>query len=249
MNQLQKEVLIWGIHPLVEVLRTHPEKVREIFILPSFGRKKNQKKLLSLIEKRGAAINRIPDFHRFPMPPRAVHQGICAMTETFWETEAEDIIDTAVRENSSLLVCDQIEDPQNLGAIIRAAAAFNCCGVVIPAKQNAAVNGTVIKASAGAVFHSRICTAVNLANILKASKEHGIDCIGLDARAEESACTADLRPPACLVMGSESRGIRKNIRKMLNRLVRIPINPAIDSLNVSCAAAVALYEIQRQTDC
>ena len=228
-----------------EALRARADKFRDVFVLPSFGRKKNQKDLKAFLEKRRIPSRKVSDFHRLDLPKAAIHQGICAEIEVFWSVDLEEIISEALGKKENILLCDQIEDPQNLGALIRAAVAFSSAGIVIPSRQNARVNGTVIKASSGAVFYTRVCTSTSLAAALEAIKVEGIQTVGLDARGREPIFSLGKKSPICLVLGSESKGIRKNVRRNLDVLAKIPINPVLDSLNVSCAAAVALYEFQR----
>ncbi|NPA93901.1 MAG: 23S rRNA (guanosine(2251)-2'-O)-methyltransferase RlmB [Thermodesulfobacteria bacterium] len=242
----EDSIWIWGVHPVEEALATRPDCIERILVLPTFGKKKNQKALLELISTKGLAVERVNDFHRLRLPKGAVHQGICALVEKFWEVDADQILERAKQSGESVLVCDQIEDPQNLGAVIRAAVAFEVSGIIIPSKQNAPINGTVIKASSGALFHTRLNTAQNLFSALDAAKKMAIPTIGLDARGQTPIWDMDVKGAVCLVLGSEARGIRKNIRKILDDLTRIPINPALDSLNVSNAAAVALYELKRK---
>ncbi len=229
-----------------EALAARPEKINRILILPTFGRKKNQNSLLKRLSAHNLAPEKVRDFHKLRLPKGAVHQGICALVDPFWEVDAQHIFDTALQSGESVLVCDQIEDPQNLGAVIRAAVAFEATGIIIPQRQNAPINGTVVKASSGALFHANVCTTENLVAVLELAKEKKIPTIGLDARGRLPIWDINGSGPVCLVIGSEAKGIRKNIRKMLDGLTRIPINPALDSLNVSNAASVALYEIKRK---
>ncbi len=241
-------LLIWGIHPVEEAIKTRPEFVKQIEILPSFGRKKSQRGLLELLYNQGLQASRRADFHKYNLPKGAVHQGVCAKVKVFWETSLEEIIRRCLSLGQSIVACDQIEDPQNLGALIRAAVAFEVSGIVIPKRQNASINGTVVKASSGAVFHAQICTK-GLAVAIKAIKQERIPIVGLDSRGAIPIYKLDIKGPVCLILGSESKGIRKNIRKMTDVLGVIPINPVLDSLNVSNAASVALYEFKRKKLC
>ncbi len=242
---MQDNLLIWGIHPIEEALRTKPEYVEQVEILPSFGRKKNQKALLALLHNKGVKVMQRPDFHQHHLPKGAVHQGICARIKVFWEETLEEIARRAHDLGQGIVACDQIEDPQNLGALIRAAVAFEAAGIVIPQKQNAPINGTVVKASSGALFHTKICTT-HLVSAMNTLKEQKIPIVGLDARGNLPIYELDEKGPICIVLGSESKGIRKNIKKMLDLKCVIPINPVLDSLNVSNAASVALYELKRK---
>ncbi len=246
MKDFHDLLLIWGIHPVEEVLKVKADKIENVFLLPSFGRKKGQKDLLQKLSTCQIDVQNVLDFHWLKLPKGAVHQGICAQVRPFWESGLKEIIEGALISKLPIIVCDQIEDPQNLGAIIRVAVAFDASGIVIPKRQNAPINGTVVKASSGAIFHSRICSKNELTSAIENMKEWGIVTVGLDARGKTPIFHLKNPDPVCLVLGSEARGIRKNIRRMLDFLSNIPINKVLDSLNVSNAAAVALYELKRR---
>lgn len=246
MTQQTDTLFIWGVHPLKEALRAAADRIRDVLVLPSFGRKKNQKNLRALLEKRQVPSRKVSDFHRLDLPRGALHQGICAEIEAFYAVDLDELISGAQERKEDILLCDQIEDPQNLGALIRAAVAFSSAGIVIPSRQNARVNGTVVKASSGAIFHTKVCTSTSLPGAIDAIKAVGIQTVGLDSRGRDQIFSLEQISPVCVVLGSESKGIRKNVRENLDVLAKIPINPVLDSLNVSCAAAIALYEFQRQ---
>ncbi len=246
MKENDQKLLIWGIHPVEEVLKVSSNYIDTIFVLPSFGKKKNQAKLLKYIQKKGLLPQTVADFHRFRLPQNAVHQGICAYVSSFWETDLSELISIALNKKAPIVICDQIEDPQNLGGIIRATVGFFACGLIIPPKNNARINGTVIKASSGALFHTKVCTRVNIQKAILKLKEQDIPVVGLDAHGAQEIFSADFSLPLALVLGSESRGIRKNVKKELDLSIRIPINKVLDSLNVSCSACVALYEISKK---
>ena len=243
---MEKSLLIWGIHPVEEALRANPQFIKWVEVLPSFGRKKSQKSLLEKLKKQNVLIRQVDDFHRYLLPKGAVHQGICAKVLVFWETSLDKIIDRALSSRETIVICDQIEDPQNLGALIRAAVAFFAAGIVIPQKQNAPINGTVAKASSGALFHAHICTSKSIFSVVKEMREKSVFTVGLDARGETPIYRLGTMGPHCLVLGSESKGIRKNLKRQLDTLASIPINPVLDSLNVSNAASIALYELSRK---
>ncbi len=243
---MQESLIIWGIHPVEEILKVRPEDIIRVEILPTFGRKRNQKLLLELLGSKGLVPVKRPDFHKKNLPKGAVHQGVCAEVRVFWEKDVQEIVKTALASSHPIVVCDQIEDPQNLGAIIRSSVAFDAAGLVIPKRQNAPINGTVVKASSGAVFHTQVSTTMNLFAAIETIKSHNIPVVALDAKGAVRIYEVEADGPMCLVLGSEAKGIRKNVRKMADILCSIPINPVLDSLNVSSAASVALYEFKRK---
>ncbi len=240
-------MVIWGLHPVEECLNTRPSACLEIRHLPSFGRKKVQAALMDRIYSSGVPCIKTGGFKDLGLPEGAVHQGIAARIRPFWQTDLMTLARVSQDTGQPLMVCDQISDPRNLGAVIRSCAAFAVSGIVMSSRHGTGITGTVIKASAGAVFHVRIAVVTNVPGALKALKKGGLWIYGLDSGAEAEISDTDLSGgPVAMVAGSEERGLRKNVRKELDFLVKIPINPEIESLNVSCAVAVALYECRRQ---
>ncbi len=242
-NLEKSTLLIWGIHPIEEALKKNPKKVLEVYCLPGFGKKKRQRALLELFEKKEISVKRYPDFHKFKLPGGAVHQGVLAKVKKWWEEPLDILLERAIKDARGLILCDHIEDPQNLGAILRSCAAFGVFGVIIPPKNNARINGTVVKASSGGIFHVKLSQDQSVYKAIKVMKEKGIRLIGLDAHAPKRLYEAKIEEPFCLVLGSESKGIRKNIKREMDELLKIPIEKVMDSLNVSCATCIALYEL------
>ncbi len=244
---LTEPVTVWGVHPVEECLKVRPSACQSIVLLPSFGRKKNQARLKRLMRESGVEFSQVADFKGLGLPDHVVHQGIVALVKPFWFTGPEGLIAQVLHTGKPLLVCDQISDPQNLGAIIRASAALGATGIVLSRRHSAGITGTVIKASAGAVFHMDVVMTQNIPRALREMKEAGLWIFGLDAMADVDIHHADLHSiPLALVAGSEQKGLRTTVKKELDLLVKIPMNPEVDSLNVSCAVSIALYECNRQ---
>jgi 23S rRNA (guanosine2251-2'-O)-methyltransferase len=167
------------------------------------------------------------------------HQGICAEVSAFRYTDADGLL----AANTPLIVAlDQVQDPQNLGAICRTAECAGAAGVVIPERRSAEVTGAVCKASAGAVEHVPIARVRNLADFLAAAKEAGLWCYGADADAGVAYDTVNYGGGTVLVLGSESRGLRPRVAASCDALVAIPLHGRVESLSVSAAAAVLLYQ-------
>ena len=240
-------VAIWGLHPIEECLKVSASSCLEILYLPSFGRKRRQAALMNVMRKSGVPVRQARDFNGLGLPEGAVHQGVAARVKPFWYADVAVLIQAAMEAGQLLVVCDQISDPRNLGAVIRASAALGASGIVLSNRHGAGITGTVIKASSGAVFHLRTALVSNIPQGLKMMKEKGFWIYGLDSRAEVEIYRADLSfGPLVLVAGSEEKGLRKNVRNELDFQVKIPINDKIESLNVSCAVSIALYECLRQ---
>ena len=184
---------------------------------------------------------------------QARHQGIVARISEAVFVALEDLIKkvTDLKQDGivpRLIVCDSLQDPHNLGAIIRSALASGANGVVVTRERSAPIGGTVAKASAGAVSHIDICQVTNLTTALKMLKGAGFWIFGAVKEGDaQSLYQADLTVPACLVVGGEGKGIRPLVKKECDVLISIPMVGSLDSLNSSVAAAVILFEAMRQS--
>jgi 23S rRNA (guanosine2251-2'-O)-methyltransferase len=166
------------------------------------------------------------------------HQGVCAEVEPFRYVDAAELL---ARPRPLLVALDQVQDPQNLGAICRSAECAGASGVVIGQRRCAEVTAAVCKASAGAVEHLKIARARNIADFLLNARRVGIWCYGADASAPQTYESVDLAGPTALVLGSEGRGLRPRVASCCDQLVAIPMAGRVQSLSVSAAAAVLLY--------
>ncbi len=180
------------------------------------------------------------------MAGNAAHQGVVAVTSAKQYNDLADVI-AAKRGNYSLIVVlDGVEDPHNLGAILRTADAAGANGVVIPERRAAAVTGTVTKASAGASEHLPIAKVTNIARSVEELKENNVWTVGLDERGAKTYDSLDYKMDCALVLGGEGKGLHDLVKRKCDFLVSIPMLGKVPSLNVSVAAAVVLYEIVRQ---
>lgn len=170
------------------------------------------------------------------------HQGICAEVSPFVYADPAEVLETPSR---LIVALDQIQDPQNLGAICRTAECAGAGGVVIPERRSAEITPAVCKASAGAVEHLPVVRVRNLADFLAEAKRAGRWCYGADAGARASYDTVDFAETTVLVLGAEGRGLRPRVAAACDLLVSIPLRGRIDSLNVSAAAAVLIYALTR----
>ena len=171
------------------------------------------------------------------------HQGICAEVGPYAYADADQLL---AREDALIVVLDEIQDPQNLGAICRTAECAGASGVVIPERRSAEVTPAVCKASAGAVEHLAIARVRNLADFLLEARRAGAWSYGADGAARTGYAQPDYRGRVVLVMGSEGRGLRPRVAGACDELIALPLRGRVESLNVSAAAAVVLYEITRQ---
>lgn len=176
------------------------------------------------------------------------HQGVIALAAVREYASVEEILRVAADrgEPPLLVICDEISDPHNLGAIIRTAECAGAHGVIIPKRRSAGLTAVVGKTSAGAVAHMAVARVANLASTLKDLKKHGIWVFGTAADGNTPLYRADLKGPAAIVIGSEGQGMSRLVSETCDFLVSIPMNGKLNSLNASAAAAILLYEAVRQ---
>ena len=175
----------------------------------------------------------------------AVHQGIALLARPLPDVLLDDILDATEGTEAVVVVLDQVTDPQNVGAILRSAAAFGARAVIVPGRGAPRPTGALAKAASGALEFVPLIEVTNLSTALDALKARGFWCAGLDSTASQSLGEADLSGRLALVLGSEGKGLRRLVGERCDLLVRLPITDRVESLNVSAAAAIALYELAR----
>lgn len=239
---------VYGVNPVRELLRAGAEGLAELWLAEGAERPRAFADLARLGREAGAEVRLAPRarLDRIAGTPR--HQGVVAVVADYRYREPEDLLEAArARGEPPLLVAlDGIEDPQNLGAIVRSAHALGAHGVVIPRDRAAGVTPAAAKASAGAVEHCPVARVVNLARAVESLREAGLWAVATAADAERSLEEVDLSGPLLLVVGGEGQGIRPLVRRGCDQSARIPMAGRVGSLNASAAAAVCLYEAARQ---
>lgn len=182
------------------------------------------------------------------LPRDAVHQGVAGLTIPLEEPDIEDLCQRLTEQPKSLLLLlDQVTDPHNVGAILRSAAAFGADAVILTERHAAPQSGVLAKAASGALEIVPLCRVTNLARTMEIIKQAGFWCVGLAGEAEKELGDIDLKGKVALIMGSEESGLRRLTRENSDFLARLPTQGPIDQLNVSNAAAIALYEVKRQS--
>lgn len=169
------------------------------------------------------------------------HQGVMIEVDSFKYQDLSDLFDA-----SKIILLDKIEDPHNLGAIIRSAESFGFDGLIIPEHRSSKVNSTVYKTSAGAINNIKVVMVTNLNQAIEKIKENGFWVYGLAGEAENTLAETDLSGKVALVVGNEGDGISRLVRKNCDMLVKIPMQGKTNSLNASVAAAISMYEVNRQ---
>ena len=235
-------MIVYGINPVIEALKAG--RVRRLRLAGRGDRRIDE--AVSLAREAGVPVERV-DAQALDRAARGgVHQGIAADLEASRDYSVGELVAVASPAPPLLIVLDSIEDPQNVGAILRTADAAGCHGVIRQARHAASLDGAAAKASAGAVAHVRVATVVNIARAVEELKALNVWTVGLDGGAPESYYEVDFTLPTAIVLGAEGTGLRRLVRERCDRLVSIPMVGSVSSLNVSVAAAVALFEAVRQ---
>ncbi len=239
--------IIHGAHPIYQALKAHRSQIKRIIILRRRDRKPLME-ILRLAEERGVSIQWVDRDHLTRMAKTTSHQGIVAQMDDFKYVEPSDIVHRwkTTDKKALLLIVDSVEDPQNLGGLIRTANAFGVHGVVIPKDRATPITPIVIKVSVGASFHTPIARVTNIVSCLEFLKKSGIWILGAEAGAEHPIYDCDLDLDLAIVIGSEGRGIRPLVKKKCDFLASIPLCGEITSLNASVAGALVMYEVLRQ---
>jgi 23S rRNA (guanosine2251-2'-O)-methyltransferase len=234
-------MIIYGINPVLEALRAG--RVKELRVGDRSGDRIRH--LIALAAERGVRVRRVPADVLERDARRGVHQGVVADIESPAEYGVEELV-RAADGPALIVVLDGIEDPHNLGAILRTADAAGVDGVIVQSRRSASLEGAAAKASAGAVAHIRIAEVVNIARALDELKAAGVWTVGLAGDASTHYDAIDFTVPSAIVVGAEGSGLRRLVRERCDHLASIPMRGHVSSLNVSVAAGIALFEALRQ---
>lgn len=222
-------------------------KVGKIYILESRQNKRTGE-LVRLAEKKGVYVQYVDKPQLDRMSGLVNHQGVLALVESYQYADLEQVLQLAGErgEEPFILILDGLEDPQNLGSIIRTAECAGVHGIIVPRHGSAEVSEGVARASAGAVEHVLLVQETNLVNTIKNLKQKGLWVAGADMAADSDYFSVSFPVPLALVIGSEGKGIRRLVKENCDFLVRIPMWGKIQSLNASVSAALLIYEVLRQ---
>ena len=235
-------MIVYGVNPVMEALRAG--RVRKLRVGPRSDRRVEE--VLALARKSGVAIERTDAAALDRAARGGVPPGLAAEVEAPRDYALDELVAAAAPDAPLLVVLDSVEDPHNVGAILRTVDAAGGHGVVRQARHAAAMDGIVAKASAGAVSSVRVATVVNIARALEELKEAGVWTIGLAGEVSDRYDEIDLTMPTAIVLGAEGGGLRRLVKERCDRLASIPMLGQVGSLNVSVAAGVMLFEAVRQ---
>ena len=237
--------IIIGRKPVLEALNSN-EEIEQVYLL--FGQ---QGGIINAIrvaaKKRGIKCNQIP-LERFKSySPDKNAQGVIALKQDFKFSSLEKIVTESKKTSSPLiLILDEVQDPHNVGAILRSAECSGVQGVILTKHNSATITSTVVKTSAGATEHLRICQVNNLSQTIDELKEKGFWIVGSSLENAKNYTEIDYKIPLALILGNEEKGIRKLTSSKCDFLVKIPMRGKIQSLNVSVATGILLFEMLRQ---
>lgn len=238
---------LFGVAPVLEALRANSRRIEKILIADG-AREKRLTEIFDLARRSGILWQKVSReaIAKF-VEPGANHQGVIAFSASADYADAEQLTEEiAVKENSLTLILDGVEDPRNLGAILRVAECAGADGIFIPERAAVGLTETVVKTSAGATEHVRIAKVKNLNRLIEELKRNNIWVVGTSAEAETDYTAWDWRKPSALVLGGEGKGLHRLVAENCDVLVKIPMRGKIESLNVSVAAGVVLFEALRQ---
>lgn len=236
-------MLIVGRNPVIEALKAD-KSLNAVYLSGNGGS-------LGLIRRmaaeKGIVVKQVTDQKLSAMCGGASHQGAAASGACAEYVSVEDILEVSEKKGTKpfIIICDEIEDPHNLGAIIRTAEASGADGVIIPKRRSAALNETVFKTSAGAASWVPVARVANIPAAIDILKENGVWIYGTDASGEDYS-TADMKGSVGLVIGSEGFGMGRLVREKCDFLIKLPMSGMITSLNASVAAGIFMYEVVRQ---
>src|SRR5579863_6517278 len=237
--------VIYGINAVAEALKARGRAFEWVGVATERKDLRLQK-LIQDCRKNSIPVRFLPRVELDRMAGSGSHQGVVAVTSSKQYNDLDDLIAAKRGEHALIVVLDGVEDPHNLGAILRTADAAGADGVVIPERRAAGITGTVVKSSAGASEHLPIAKVTNIARSVEELKDRNIWTVGLDEHGKQTYDSIDYKMDCALVFGAEGKGLHDLVKKKCDFLVSIPMLGKVPSLNVSVAGGVVMYEIVRQ---
>ncbi len=244
-NPAKDENLIYGIHSITESIQAGKD-INKILIQQG-NKSELFSDIIKICKERSIPFSFVPR-EKFSFLTNKNHQGICAFVSPISYHSIENILPQLFEEGKVpfILILDRITDVRNFGAIARTAFCAGVHALVVPATDNAPVNDDAVKTSAGALMHIPVCREKNLKSTLEFLNQSGLKTIACSEKSKNNLHEIDLTTPLAIVMGNEETGISNDIIRKCNDLVKIPLSFGVQSLNVSVAAGIAMYEVVRQ---
>lgn len=238
---------LYGLHAVREALRSGSRPLLKLLVV---RQDRQLADIVRLAKSAGVPVHLEPQLVLDRLVPQGKHQGVIGLVASKRYAEQEEILGYARRrgEPPFLVVLDGVEDPHNLGAVLRTAEAAGVHGVFIPERRSAGLTGSVAKVSAGALEHLRVGRVQNVSRLIEALQADGVWVYALVPSAPKLHTALDYRGPVALVLGGEAKGVRPGVLEKCDDCVRIPMRGHVASLNVSAAAAVVLFEVVRQRE-
>ena len=238
-----REDLIVGRNSVIEALKS--DRTIECLYLANGDTEGSVKVILSLAKEKKIVIKEVDRKKLDSMCGDGTHQGVIAVVTPFKYSEVADMLELAKEKGEApfIIILDEIEDPHNLGSIIRTAELCGVHGIIIPKRRNVGITPTVYKCAVGAIEHMKIAKVTNINATIDILKEQGVWIYGADIEGTEFSYQVDFNGPCAIVVGSEGRGISKLTVKKCDKLVKIPMAGKINSLNASVAGGIMMYEV------
>jgi 23S rRNA (guanosine2251-2'-O)-methyltransferase len=242
---MSRTSVIYGFHAVTARIRHQSASIREI-VVDANRRDPRLKRLFLAASEKGVTIHSGATERLDKLVGSGRHQGVVALVDAHTESRSVDEILDSIEEDALLLVLDGVTDPHNLGACLRVADGLGAHAIVAPRDRAVGMTATVEKVASGAAQTVPYIVVTNLARELRAMNDRGVWTVGASLAARSPLAQCDLRRPVALVLGAEGRGLRRLTEQTCDMLVRIPLTGTVESLNVSVAAGICLYEARRQ---
>ena len=235
---------VFGRHAVVEALQT-PDRVNRVFIQEGTSGR-DAAKVIELAREKGIQVQTVPKTKIEDLVGNAVHQGLVASIAAYEDADLEDVFKKAEEkgEDPFIVILDGVEDPHNLGSILRTADATGVHGIIIPKRRSASLTATVAKASTGAIEHVPVVRVTNLTQTIEQLKARGIWVFGTDMNGTDYR-KWNTSGPLAIVMGNEGKGVSRIVKESVDEMVTIPMVGHVQSLNASVASALMMYEVFR----
>lgn len=245
LNKLDTDYVVYGRIATLELLNS--ERPVDKILIGSGENKGSILKIIAIAREKGIPIKEVSTLKLNSLCPNSNHQNVIAFAAAYKYSEIEDIFAIANEKNQHpfIIILDEIEDPHNMGAIIRTAEAAGAHGIIIPKRRNVGLTPIVVKTSAGACEHIPVARVSNICSTIEILKQKGLWIYSLDTSGD-CWSTMDFSGPIGLVIGSESQGVSRIVKEASDFIVSLPMNGKINSLNASVAGGIVMYEIVRQ---